>query len=151
MPSLWQRSVLHTNAKYGNARKAHQKEAELAARLKVSIEDLDCGIASVEPPDHKCDEKISGSATLTSKYDRRNWLQRAKIIFIHLHPKMGGGVSADTAAITGVKENTLLSWLVQRKLIACWIDLVQCMTAQSALDSLPQSVQDTFCTVDPES
>ena len=131
--------------------KAHRKEAELAARLKVPIEDLDCGIASVEPPDNKCDEKISGSATLTSKYDRRNWLQRAKIIFIHLYPKMGGRVSADTVAITGVKENTLLSWLVQRKLIACWIDLVQCMTAQSALNSLPQSIQDTFCTVDPES
>ena len=64
---------------------------------------------------------------------------------------MGGRVSADTVAITGVKENTLLSWLVQRKLIACWIDLVQCMTAQSALNSLPQNVQDTFCTVDPES
>jgi hypothetical protein len=64
---------------------------------------------------------------------------------------MGGRVSADTASITGVKENALLSWLVQHKLIACCIDLVQCMTAQSALNSLPQNVQDTFCTVDPES
>jgi len=131
--------------------RAQQKEAELAASMNVSVEDLDCGVASAESDKELHEEKTARTASLTSIYERRNWLQRAKIISIHLHPKMGGRISKDTSEITGVKENMLLTWLVQPRMIAGWIDLVECMNAETAMESLPNAVKDLFCTVYPES
>ena len=131
--------------------RAQQKEAEMAASMNVSVKDLDCGIASAESDKELHEEKMARTASLTSIYERRNWLQRAKIISIHLHPKMGGRISKDTSEITGVKENMLLTWLVQPRMIAGWIDLVECMNAETAMESLPNAVKDLFCTVYPES
>jgi hypothetical protein len=131
--------------------RAQQKEAELAAIMNVSVENLDCGVASAESVKEVHDEKMARTASLTSSCERRNLLQQAKIIFIRLHPKMGGRISKDTSEITGVKENTLLTWLVQPKMIARWIDLAECMNLETAMDSLPNTVRELFCTVDPDS
>jgi len=128
--------------------RAQQKEAELAASMNVSVEDLDCGVASAESDKELHEEKTARTASLTSIYERPNWLQRAKITFIHLHPKMGGRISKDTSDITGVKENMLLTWLVQPRMIAGWIDLVECMNMETAMESLPNAVKDLFCTFD---
>ena len=61
---------------------------------------------------------------------------------------MGGRISKDTSDITGVKENMLLTWLVQPRMIAGWIDLVECMNMETAMESLPNAVKDLFCTFD---
>jgi hypothetical protein len=46
---------------------------------------------------------------VSDNYDQRNWLHRATIIFIYIHPKIGAKNAAETAAFTGMKENTLLT------------------------------------------
>ena len=56
-----------------------------------------------------------------------------------------------TCALTGVKERTLSGWLTQKKMIKMWVDIVEDMTAVTALKSLPASVQDVYINVDPES
>jgi len=84
------------------------------------------------------------SRTLSITNENRSWLQRAKIVFIHLHPKIGGRIPKDTAALTSVNVNTLLGWFVQTGFKEGWIDLVECMTAGTALQSFPIAVQDLF-------
>jgi len=131
--------------------KAKEKEEALAASLSIPVEDLDVGVTSPDLMEETCHERMTKDRVLTSSYERRNWLQRAKVIFIHLHPKIGGKVPADTAALTGVNEHTLLGWLVQKKMISVWLDLVDSMTAEIALKSLPLPLQDLFSHIDPES
>jgi hypothetical protein len=64
---------------------------------------------------------------------------------------MGAKHSADMAAFTGVKENTLLTWLYQKKIIQGWLPLVEAMDAAAAIAALPVAVQDLFSHVDPDS
>jgi hypothetical protein len=44
-----------------------------------------------------------------------------------------------------------LGWLVQTRFTEGWIDLVECMIAGTALQSLPLAVQDLFSNVNPKS
>jgi hypothetical protein len=46
------------------------------------------------------DTQMAWALRVTDSYDRRNWLQRATIIFIYLHPKIEAKNAADTAAFT---------------------------------------------------
>ncbi len=81
----------------------------------VDVKDLDTGVSAPKFIEAITDTQMTRSIRVTDHYDRRNWLQRAKIVFIFLHPNIGAKHSADTAAFTGVKENTLLTWLYQKK------------------------------------
>jgi len=131
--------------------RAKRKEEVLAATLSIPVEELDVGVTMPDAIKMDCDTKMTKNRTLSITNENRSWLQRAKIVFIHLHPKIGGRIAKDTAALSSVKVNTLLGWLVQKRFILGWIDLVECMTAGTALQALPLAVQDLFSNVDPES
>lgn len=130
---------------------AEKKEAAIAAALQVDVKDLDTGVSAPKSIEAITDTQMTRSIRVTDHYDRRNWLQRAKIVFIFLHPNIGAKHSADTAAFTGVKENTLLTWLYQKKMIQGWLPLVEAMDAATAIAALPVAVQDLFLHVDPDS
>jgi hypothetical protein len=129
---------------------------KLAAAMKQKLEeapdkDLDVGVAAPNCVMVSTDTQMARSRSVTDTYDRRNWLQRAAIIFIYLHPKIGAKNTADTAAFTGVKESTLLGWMYQKRFIMGWLELVEAMDAGTALRALPANVQDLFPHVDPMS
>jgi len=90
---------------------AQQKEAALAAELNIDVNNLDIGVSAHSATVIVPETDMTRTRRLTDFYDRRSWLQRATIIFLFLHPKIGAENSADTSAFTGVKENTLLCWL----------------------------------------
>jgi hypothetical protein len=132
---------------------------ELAADLEKKLEkaldketDLACapGVSVTNVTDI-FNEKMPSTRALSAKYVGRTWKQRAVIIFIFLHPRMGQRNLGVTCALTGVKERTLSGWLTQKKMIKMWVDIVEDMTADTALRSLPASVQDVYINVDPES
>ncbi len=131
--------------------KAQQKEAELAAKLNVDVQDLDVGITSKSTMVNILPTQVSNFRRISDSYDRRNWLQRAAVVFLFLHPQIGAKSSADTASFTGVNENTLLSWIYQKQLIAGWLDVVAAMDARTAIAALPAPIQDLFSHVDPDS
>jgi hypothetical protein len=87
--------------------RAEKKEAAIAAALQI--------VSAPKSIEAITDTQMTRSVRVTDHYDRRNWLQRGKIVFIYLHPNIRAKHSADTAAFTGVKENTLLTWLYQKK------------------------------------
>ena len=87
---------------------------------KAPDKELDVGVTVPDSTIVNTDSQMTQALRVTDKYDRRNWLQRATIIFIFLHPKIGAKNAADTAAFMGVKENTLLGWLYQKKFIIGW-------------------------------
>lgn len=130
--------------------KVQHKEATLAAELNINVEDLDLGV-SEKRNEETIEASLTNSRNVTTSYETRNWLQRATIIFLYLHPKIGAKKLADVAAITGVNEHTLSGWVSQKKLIACWLGLVEAMNARTALSALPSQIQDVYCHVDPES
>lgn len=130
---------------------AEQKEEALALKLNCNVKDIDTGVRTSSDAEVHAERKVSKSRRLTDSYDNRNWLQRAKIVFLFLHPKIGAKNSADTAAFTGVNENTLLGWVYQKKMIAMWLDLVESMDAGTALEALPAPIKDMFSHVDPDS
>lgn len=115
------------------------------------MKDIDTGVRTSSDAEVHAERKVSKSRRLTDSYDNRNWLQRAKIVFLFLHPKIGAKNSADTAAFTGVNENTLLGWVYQKKMIGMWLDLVESMDAGTALEALPAPIKDMFSHVDPDS
>ena len=45
----------------------------------------------------------------------------------------------------------LIGWLHQKKMIRMWIDLVEDMTAATAMKALPESIRELCFNVDPES
>jgi hypothetical protein len=94
---------------------AQQKEAALAAELNIDVNDLDIGVSACSAMVIVPETDMTRSRRVTDFYDQRSWLQRATIIFLFLHPKIGAETSADASAFTGVKENTLLCWLYQKK------------------------------------
>jgi len=88
---------------------------------------------------------------VTYKYDKRSWLQRATLIFLYLHPKIGKKNANYMSNLLGVNEHTLLGWMHQKKFISGWVDLVDAMNVKKALSGIPENVQDFFAHVDPES
>ena len=88
---------------------------------------------------------------MTYKYDKRSWLQRATLIFLYLHPKIGKKNANYISNLLGVNEHTLLGWMTQKKFISGWVDLVDAMNVKAALSGIPENVQDYFAHVDPES
>ncbi len=97
------------------------KEAAITATLNVDVKDLDTGVTAPKSMEAITDTQMTRSVRVTDHYDQRNWLQRAKIVYIYLQPNIGANHSADTAAFTGIKENTLLTWLYQKKTIQGWL------------------------------
>ena len=89
--------------------RAEKKEAAIAAALQIDVKDLDTGVSAPKSIEAITDTQITHSVRVTDHYDWRNWLQRGKIVFIYLHPNIRAKHSADMAAFTGVKENTLLT------------------------------------------
>jgi len=145
-----------TEAKTLHYLKNSDQGAKLAVAMSKKLEEapdkeVDVGVTVPNSTTVNTDSQMSQLLRVSDKYDRRNWLQRATIVFIFLHPKIGAKNSADTAAFTGVKENTLLGWLYQKKFINGWLELVEAMNAGTALRALPVHVQDLFPHVDPES
>jgi hypothetical protein len=128
-----------------------QKEEDLAASLNIPVEELDVGITMPDAIEKARNESMSQCRTLSIKNENQSWLQRTEIVYIHLHQKIGGRIPTGTAKLTGANINTLLGWLVQTRFIEGWIDLVECMTAGTALQSLPLAVQDLISNVNPES
>jgi hypothetical protein len=130
---------------------AECRDAKIATELKIDVSEMDLEVGHCKKRETNIDTDMSTSRTLTYKYDRRSWKQRATIVFLYLHPQIGNNNVKDTAALTGVNEHTLLGWLSQKKMIEYWIDLVQSMEAKTAIASLDSSVQDLYCHIDPES
>ncbi len=110
----------------------------------VSSSSMDMSIDTEQPRKSMC-------RVLTATYNKRDWLMRANIIFLHLHPKIGNKDTRRTAELTGVQERTLAGWLSQKQMIKMWADIVEDMTAGVALQALPPHLQDVFHDVDPES
>jgi hypothetical protein len=104
--------------------------------------DLDVGVTAPNCTMVNTDTQMARALRVTDSYDRRNWLQRATIIFIYLHPKIGAKNAADTAAFTGMKESTLLGWMYQKRFVIGWLELVEAMDAGTALRALTANVQD---------
>jgi len=80
-------------------------------------------------------------------------LEATRRYYFHffLHPRIGQKNLEVTCSLTGVKERTLSGWLCQKKMITMWVDLVEDLTAEVALKSLPPHIQDLFMDVDLES
>lgn len=96
-------------------------------------------------------EKVASVASYSSKQEHRTWLQRSHIIFLHLHPRIGRKCIATTSDLTGVNSHTLVGWLHQKSMIKMWVDLVEDMTAGTAMKALPEHIRDTYFDIDPES
>ena len=64
---------------------AEKKEAAIAAALQVDVKDLDTGVSAPKSIEAITDTQMTRSIRVTDHYERRNWLQRAKIVFIFLH------------------------------------------------------------------
>jgi hypothetical protein len=100
--------------------------AKLAAAMRKKLEEapdkeVDVGVTVPNCTTVNTDSQVTQALRVSDKCDQRNWLQRAAIVFIFLHLKIGAKNAADTAAFTGVKENTLLGWLYQKKkLMSGW-------------------------------
>jgi hypothetical protein len=97
------------------------------------------------------DTAVTAVQTVMYKYDKRSWLQRATLIFLYLHPKIGKKNANYMSNLLGVNEHTLLGWMHQKKFISGWVDLVDAMNVKTALSGIPENVQDFFAHVDPES
>ena len=110
---------------------------------------VDVGVARIQGEEKH--EVMTCCRSLTRKLVDRSWIQRANIIFLFLHPRIGKHNTGITAELTGVNEHTLLGWLTQKKMIAMWIDIVEDLTAEVAIKALPTNVQELYFDVDPES
>lgn len=115
--------------------------AKLAAVMRKKLEEppdkeLDVGVIVPNCTTVNSDSQMTQALRVTAKYDQRNCLQRATLVFIFLHPKIGAKKAADTAAFTGMKENTLLGWLYRKKIITGRLELVEAMNARTALCAL---------------
>ncbi len=49
-----------------------------------------------------------------------------------------------TCKVTGVKENTLLGWLVKPELVACWLPIVAAIKASDILGALSREDREIF-------
>jgi len=74
-----------------------------------------------------------------------------QFLFLFIYPKISQKNLEVACSLTGVKERTLSGWLCQKKMILMWVDLVEDLTAEVALKSLPPHIQDLFMDVDLES
>jgi hypothetical protein len=68
---------------------AQLRDAEIAAKLDVDVHDMDLAVHKDAHKPQCIDTAVTAVRTLTSKYDKRSWLQRATLIFLYLHPKIG--------------------------------------------------------------
>jgi len=130
---------------------AENRTSEIAAQLNIDVDDMDLEVRKENCMEENISTAMTPVKTLTHKYDRRSWKQRATIIFLYLHPQIGNGNAKDVASLTGVNEHTLLGWLSQTKMIQYWITLVESMVAETAVSSLEPDVQDLYCHIDPKS
>lgn len=112
---------------------------------------IDIGVVQVKSPEHVCSEALASTRSLSCKKEHRSWIQRANIIFLFLHPRIGHKNLAITSALSGVNEHTLSGWLHQRKMIATWIDFVEELTASVAMKALPSNIRELYLNVDPDS
>ena len=94
---------------------AECRDAKIATELKIDVSEMDLEVGHCKKRETNIDTDMSTSRTLTYKYDRRSWKQRATIVFLYLHPQIGNNNAKDTAALTGVNEHTLLGWMSQKK------------------------------------
>jgi len=130
---------------------AQLRDAEIAAKLDVDVHDMDLAVHKDAQKPQCIDTAVTAVRTVTYKYDKRSWLQRATLIFLYLHPKFGKKNANYMSNILGVNEHTLLGWMTQKKFISGWVDLVDAMNVKAALSGIPENVQDYFAHVDPES
>jgi hypothetical protein len=112
---------------------------------------MDIAALQVENQEHVCSEALASTRSLSCKKEQRSWLQRANIIFLFLHPRIGQKNLAITSALSGVDEHTLSGWLHQRKMIATWIDYIEDLTASVAMKALPSNIRELYLNVDPDS
>jgi len=94
-----------TEAKTLHYLKNSDQGAKLAAAMSKKLEEapdkeVDVGVTVPNSTTVNTDSQMSQSLRVSDKYDRRNWLQRATIVFIFLHPKIGAKNSADTVFMT---------------------------------------------------
>jgi hypothetical protein len=79
--------------------------------LPVCVEDIG---------DVDADVRVAQTRSLTPKNCRHSWIQCSYIIYVHLHPNIGGIDIKYTCKLTGVKNNTtLLGWLSKPSLVSC--------------------------------
>jgi len=129
-------------------KEAQRRTAELAEDHKVNVEELDLPVHWFK--EHEMSKGASADATvvkvtqLTPKKCHRTWFQRSFIIFMFLHPCMGAKDVAYTCKVTGVKENTLLGWLVKPELVACWLTIVAAIKASDILGALSREYREIF-------
>jgi hypothetical protein len=132
---------------------ADEAAQEIANRLdKAANKDDDVAYFPPVSGDDDCMEtnaKMSSTRALSRTYVGQTWKQRAIIIFIFLHPKIGNRNMDLTCLLTRVKHPTLSGWLCQKRMM--WVDIVEDMNASVAIMSPPSQIQEQFSHVDPES
>lgn len=139
--------------------KEQENGDELAQMMKDRLDkatadrddSIDVGVIQVENQEHVCSEALASTRSLSCQKAQRSWLQRANIIFLFLHPRIGQKNLAITSALSGVNEHTLSGWLHQKKMIATWIDYVEDLTASMAMKALPSKIRELYLNVDPDS
>jgi hypothetical protein len=87
---------------------AREKALELAEPHKIRVEDLDLPVHIADTGDADADVRVAQTRSLTSKNCRHiSWIQCSYIIYMHLHPSIGGNDVEYTCKLTGVNSNTL--------------------------------------------
>jgi hypothetical protein len=76
-----------------------------------------------------------------------SWPAKALHIYFHLHPLLGNGSFDVTCALFRVKEITVRNWLKKPERIQKWITLVENLTFEDVLKTLPKKVRAAYMAI----
>jgi hypothetical protein len=139
----------HYLKQQNNVNELFDKMEKRLENVTKKDDSIDVGVVCIQEEDKH--EVMTSCYSLSRKFVDQSWMQRANIIFLFLHPWIGKQNTGITAELTGVNEHTLLGWLSQKKMTAMWIDIVDDLTVEVAIKSLPTNIQELYFDVDNES
>jgi len=144
----------------GKLEAARQRALEVAKALNVDEDYINVDDDYIDLPVRSkveslttvfADVSVALPRSLTGKIISRSWIQRAYILFIYLHPRMGNKDLDYTCQLTGVKGNTLLGWVRKSEMMQCWVPIVSALTANEVLRVLKPEFQECFQDIQGES